>query len=260
MTQTLAVALSLGVASVSRAAPSPDTSSEFASERARSLYEAGLAKFDAGDYEGALIDLDESLEVETKAKSLYAKAQSLNKLGRCREAVPIYNRVLTMLPDSSPATGAVKDALVMCAEKLVSEDADEEPVDEADDDANDELEDDESDEPQNRWYTDVVAPVLIGAGLVGVTVGGVFLSRASGIDPENAPSYGDFSSQRDEQRSAQITGGVAMGVGAALVLGGVVRYVVVASRGRKSADLALVPTASPRAGRWSVGLGVAGRF
>ncbi len=267
MTQALAVGFAMTGAPVVHAAPvayapADDTSSDFSSERARSLYESGIVKFDAGDYEGALVDLDASLEIETQASSLYAKAQSFNKLGRCRDAVPIYNRVLQMLPETSSAADAVKDAMVICAEKMVAEGATVEPPAE-DEDVEPEVEpldEGPADDGEKRWYADVVAPVLLGAGLVGVTVGGVFLGRASQLDPANAPSYGEFVRERDDQRSAQITGGIGMGIGSALVLGGIVRYIVVASRGRRERDVALVPMVAPQRGRWSAGLGFSGRF
>ena len=94
---SLGVALSLSVPTVAAAAPA------FKDGEAQALYDEGIERFDAGDFEGALEKLDASIAVERSTLALYAKAQSLNKLERCREAVPIYNEVLSTLPEESVA-------------------------------------------------------------------------------------------------------------------------------------------------------------
>lgn len=247
----LAAALGAGAPHGHAAAAPPDT---FQSDRARGLYDTGIAKFDAGDYEGALEDLNGSLELEPQAKTLYAKAQSLNKLERCREAVPIYNEVLIRLPDDSPAASAVKDALVTCAEKLAADDGEPLPEPEV------EPEPEPEPEPESKpaWYKDIPAPILLGLGLVGVGVGGAFLGRASGLDPEGAADYGAFEDERVEQRQLRIRGGVIVGVGGALVVGGIVRYLLVARKLRKEDGASAF--VAPAVGRRSAGFTVTGRF
>lgn len=229
----LGVALSLGaVAPTVHAAPAAPE--DFESESARALYEAGIADFNDGDYEGALAELDASLDIEVQARTLYAKAQSLNKLERCREAVPIYNRVLELLPADSPAQPAVKDALVICAEQMAAEDAAaaSEPVVEPTPNEDEEPRRKRKRGNGNAWYKDPYAPVMLGLGAVGVGVGGYFLAEAAKLDPDAAGTYGGFEVERDRQRDLQIRGGIITGVGGALVLGGVIRYIVVATRNR----------------------------
>lgn len=246
----LAAALAAGTPHVHAAAPPAES---FKSDRARGLYDTGLAKFDAGDYEGALEDLDGSLELEPQLKTLYAKAQTLNKLERCREAVPIYNEVLHQLPDNGEAASTVKDALIWCAEKLAADESDP-----AEPEVEPEPEPEPESEPEPAWYKDIPAPILLGVGLVGVGVGGAFLGRANGLDPESASDYGGFEDERVAQRQLRIRGGVILGVGSALVVGGIVRYLVVARKLRDE-DSASAFVAPAVGRRWS-GLTVTGRF
>jgi len=234
------------------AAPAPaDT---FESDRARSLYDTGVTKFDAGDYDGALEDLNGSLAIEPQAKTLYAKAQTLNKLDRCREAVPIYNEVLQRLPDNSEAASTVKDALISCAEKLAADEG--EP--EAEPEAEPEPEPEAEPEPEPAWYKDIPAPIIVGVGLVGVGVGAAFLAQGNGLDPESAADYGAFEDERTTQRQLRIRGGVIAGVGGALVVGGIVRYVLVARRLRNEEGVSAF--VAPAVGRRWGGLTVTGRF
>ena len=241
---------------VARAAIAPG--GDFTDERARSRYEAGLEKFDAEDYRGALEDLDASIARERTTLALYAKAQTLNKLDRCGEAVPLYNEVLGSVPDESSAASAVKDALVVCAEKLAlvtSEEPEPEPEPESESDPEPEP---EEPPPRRAWYKDIPAPILLGVGVVGVGVGGAFLGAAARLDPENAADYGAFEVEREDQRDLRIRGGIILGIGGALVIGGAIRYALVARK--IDAENASTARVMPTFGRRWGGVSVQGRF
>ncbi len=244
-----------GVAIAAPASANPD---------AEALLNSGIDRFDAGDYEGALIDLDASIELDRSAKALYAKAQSLYKLNRCPDAIPLYNEVLEILPEDSPAWSAVKDALVTCVEELAKEQDEPDvvaPPPIVDSDPEGESEDDVDEDrpptgpPPKAWYKDPYAPVLIGVGAVGVGVGGYFLSEASKENAASPEQYDEFAKKGERVQQLQIRGGVILGVGGALVLAGVIRYTVLGVKGRR-ATTAFVPTAGPR---WA-GISASGRF
>jgi len=237
----------------------------FQDPEAEALYNEGLQKSDAGDFEGALEPLDASLSIERTAKALYAKAHSLHRLDRCRDAVPLYRETLTMVQEGSPADLIIRDALVNCAEKMAEEDDpivapvitepvadDDVPVDEPDD-----TDDVQPDEPRKPWYTDVYAPIFIGVGAVGVGVGGYFLSEAAKENARQPEQYDEFAAKGDRVTQLQVRGGVILGIGGALVLTGAIRYAVLAARGRKS-KTAFVP--SPSLGRRWAGVSFSGRF
>ena len=239
--------------------------SGFDNPEAEALYVEGVTMFDGGDFEGALEKVEASLAIESTAKSLYAKAQSLNKLGRCREAVPIYNEVLAMLPDKSAARPAVKDALVTCAEKMAEEEeAVVTPPVVADSGAGEgsDLGDgsDPVDEPPpksggKKWYVDPYAPVLIGVGAIGVGIGGYYLGQASEENSKQPEQYDEFAAKGERVRQLQVQGGVILGVGAALVLTGAIRYAVLGVRGRRD-KTAFTPLVGPRL----TGASFSGRF
>lgn len=253
---SLGVALLLSAPTVAAAAPA------FKDREAQALYDQGIERFDVGDFEGALQELDASLAVERSTAALYAKAQSLNKLERCREAVPIYNEVLATVPEDSAAYGAVKDALVTCAEKLALEDDPVAPVSEPEPeedvgaaDLADEV-DQQPAKPRKAWYTDPYAPIFIGVGAVGVGLGGYYLSEASKEDARQPGQYDEFAAKGERVRRLQIQGGVILGVGGALLLTGVIRYAVLGARDRKANAAAVAPAWGHR---WA-GVSFSGRF
>lgn len=259
---SVGVALSLtGPAIVRTAAAAP---SGFENPDAEALYAEGVELFDRGEFEAALEKVEASLAIESTAKSLYAKAQSLNKLDRCREAVPIYNEVLRMLPDKSAARPAVKDALVTCAEKMAEQ---EDPVvapppiedtatDAAETDPNPGPADEPAPEPTGKkWYADPYAPVLIGVGAIGVGLGGYYLGQASEENSKQPEQYDEFAAKGERVRKLQVQGGVILGVGGALLLTGVIRYAVLGARGRRN-KTAFTPVLGPR----FTGASLTGRF
>jgi len=251
----VAITLTLGPARLVAAAPD----SNFSSDRARELYERGVQKFDQLDYEGALEELDASLAVERTTPALYAKAQALNKLGRCGDAVPVYDEVLEAVPPKSTAASAVKDALVTCAEKLAADraEADQLPAEPEPEPVSDPEPESDPHRDGPAWYRDVPAPILLGVGMVGVGVGAGLLGQAASLDPENADDYGAFESERDQQHSRRIAGGVILGVGGALLVGGVVRYILVARKNdAQRSPAALTPSFGPH----QAGLTIRGRF
>ncbi|MBV1857937.1 MAG: CDC27 family protein [Nannocystaceae bacterium] len=238
--------------------------SGFESPDAEALYLEGLALYDSGEFEEALEKVEASLEIESTVGALYAKAQSLNTLGRCREAVPIYKEVLGLLPENAIARPAVKDALVTCAEKMAEDDAAvvTPPVvlgngsgDESDiGGASDPVDDAPSRSGAKKWYADPYAPVLIGVGAIGVGIGGYYLAQASAENSKQPELYDEFAAKGERVRQLQVQGGVILGVGGALVLTGAIRYVILGVRARN--EMAFTPLVGPR----FTGASLSGRF
>ena len=254
----LGLALSLAVPASAIAAPVPIDDPE-----AKALFEDGVERYESGDLEGALEKLDASLAIQRSTEALFTKGQSLNRLGRCREAVPVYKEVLTHVEPGSEAEAAVKNVLVVCAEKMAEEDDEPlvAPVIDSDTSDDDDIVEpvDEVDEPRKqpgkRWYKDPYAPVLIGVGAIGIGVGGYYLGQAADENARQPEQYDEFAAKGDRVRRLQIQGGVILGVGGALLLTGAIRYAVLAARDRRSRT-AVAPSFGPR---WA-GISVAGRF
>lgn len=74
--------------------------------------------FDAGDFEAALVIFDAALLKERTTRALYAKGQTLAKLGRCAEALSLYDEVLERLPKDAESRKVVEDALQACNKKV----------------------------------------------------------------------------------------------------------------------------------------------
>lgn len=76
------------------------------------------------------------------------------------------------------------------------------------------------------WFADPAGDVLTGLGLAGVAFGGVMLMSASSAssDAKSAPTYDQFKALDDKAKSRGTIGMIAAGAGAALILGGVIRY------------------------------------
>jgi len=68
--------------------------------------------------------------------------------------------------------------------------------------------------------------VLTGLGIAGVAFGGVMLMSASSAssDAKSAPTYDQFKVLDDKAKSRGTIGVIAAGAGAALIIGGVIRY------------------------------------
>jgi tetratricopeptide (TPR) repeat protein len=79
-----------------------------------------------------------------------------------------------------------------------------------------------------RWYQDPIGWTLVGAGLVAIGVGAGFLILSNGLsdDAKTATDQSHAQSLLDSSHTFQVAGGVTIGVGAALVAGGVVKMVL----------------------------------
>jgi hypothetical protein len=109
-----------------------------------------------------------------------------------------------------------------------------------------------ADEPKRPWYSDTAGNALVAAGTGGILLGGVLvLSARTDVAKANQGAaggitlaeYNDLSASADDK---QLWGSIAAGAGAALVIGGVVRYL--------TADRVMIAPSTDRAGlqaRWT---------
>ncbi len=119
----LPVAGLLTVSSVAGPLPLPETEpttapSSAADLEAEALYNAGVERFEEGEFEAALVPLEASLELLDDPNTRYAYAQTLNKLGRCPEAVREYERILDAVPEGSDVQRVLEGAIRACAGQM----------------------------------------------------------------------------------------------------------------------------------------------
>ena len=202
----------------------------------------GQAALGRDDYEGAIEAYQRALAIEREAKVLYLLGQAEFLRGDCRASVRYFKEVKTF--EVSPAIeDAMRPYLAECAEQLLESP---EPVPEAPPEPepaeveepaatvpSSSAEDGASDEPRapRRWYQDPLGDVLVVTGVLGAAAGAALLGVAYGRRT-GAESYGELEGDAAGIRTFRIAGGAALGVGAALAIGGFIRWGMVARRSR----------------------------
>jgi hypothetical protein len=198
---------------------------------ARALYERGLAAYQAKDYAGATRAFEDGYALDARPEFLFANAQARRLAGDCRGAVPLYQRFLEKSP-TPVQTSATHIALARCAQQMAHERPAPIPVAPA-----------PPPPPPAPWTHDRVGAVLVGAGLVGLAVGGTFLALSFSARPpdDGLAQYADFKVRQESANRRFTIGVVSLAVGGVLTTTGVGRYLSVRRRGRGSATLTIVP-------------------
>jgi hypothetical protein len=198
------------------------------------------AAFTAGDYEAAAKAAGEAHVATGDPKYLYAQAQAERFGGRCDLAVEHYRSFITLVP-SSDATLAAQDNIAECEALLAAAPAPApvEPLGPAEP----EPAALPVDAPRPRhWARDPVGGVLVGAGVVVLGVGGGLYGQAkaderAAMRATDVVAYGE---RIDRAYTLSRAGLPVMIIGGALVVGGVVRWAVLARRNARSQDLARI--------------------
>jgi tetratricopeptide (TPR) repeat protein len=189
---------------------------------------AAAAFFKVGNFEGALAEFRAAYELDPKPDYLYAMATIEEQRGACAAAIDLYQQFLDTRPPAEDVE-VVEAAIATCKAKLGEPEP--EPV------VPEPRPPEPTPEPrplppptrrvQRPFYSDVLGDALVGAGGVGIGVGVVFYVLARGdardaADPGPRETYDQlWQRAQDRQRIAAI----ATGAGAALVIGGVVRWI-----------------------------------
>ena len=277
MQSILAVALSLAIVAPPKLLSDPEAQAKF---------EEAQAAFQSSDYRAAADAIKAAYEIEPLPALLYPWAQAEREAGNCQEAVGLYQRAIDAGVSDDIAEAAQVN-IDRCNEILeeqelvvVDEEGGEEETDDtAEDDTEDDLFGEEEEEPEpepepeplpekpqqtdtdeqpkaKKWYADPTGGVLTGLGLAGVGAGvGLLLvanSRAKTAADEDLNS--DYLDMRDSATKLRNGGAAALAIGSTLLLGGIIRYAVVAKKNKAA-------TASVFVGpRGMAGVSISGRF
>jgi hypothetical protein len=213
------------------AAPRADESGAPMTPAARALYDRGLSFYQSKDYAGAIKALEEGFALEPRREFLFANAQARRLSGDCRGAVPLYQRFLEMAPPPVQAS-ATHIALARCAQQMAAEKPAAPPA---------LLVPPAPPAPPPPWTHDRWGAVLLGAGAVGLGVGGAFLWASFAALPGaggSAPQYQAAYATADARHAIAVVGFVGGGV---LAAAGIARYAWVRHERRAHATLTLVP-------------------
>jgi tetratricopeptide (TPR) repeat protein len=242
--------VALAVASTADAQPAP------ADPKAEAKAHADVATrlFDAQQYGKAAEEYQQAYLLDPQPLYLYASAQALRLDGNCTRALRSYNAYLRTNPSELDAQKThtnierceqhlkdhppvvepkvVPPSTVTSQTTVIPPTTPPPPVERS----------------APSWTSDWAGHALVGGGLI-VAVTGVVLyrgGRATIDDNISAPTYGDFVAGRgdlDAAKRNQTIGVSAMAVGGALVVGGIVRYVVHSGGGSASnVSASITPT------------------
>ena len=223
--------------------------------------------FQNEDFDAAAAAVEAAYIIEPKPMLLYPWAQAERSRGNCEAAVELYQRFLDSDPPDEMAGVAIENR-DLCQAEL---DAEQEVIEDDDGSVVDEVLAEEDPEPSpapvtndnqpkaKAWYKDPVGGVLVGVGVAGVGAGvgllAVASSRAKGASEMD--THSEYMDARDGATTLRNGGAIALSIGRALVVGGVVRYLLVAKKGNKDATAwRLSPELGPR---WT-GVSIGRRF
>src|SRR5690348_17897207 len=229
-----AVALLLSVAVARPAAADPVRAMK---PDARRHFEAGLEAYAAKDYQRAADELAAGHAIDPHPDFLFPWAQSERLSGDCAAAVPLYRQVLDADVVDADERRDVERLLEQCEAEAPAEDepaaepaAAAEPTERRDFVAASATEI-EASAPEGGgsarpWYRDGWGAALTAGGAVGLAVGAGFLWSASRAEDDSgdAGDLGTFIDDTDRANRNYTLGAVSIGVGAALLAGGVIRY------------------------------------
>ena len=193
---------------------------------ARAQFDKGVAAYTQGDYAAAAEALGASYALEADVETLFAWAQTERKLDHCDKAAELYAKLLEAdLPDENKAV--VREKLDECQTILAAQaPPPAAPPPQTSTMSTPPAPPRSPAEPRRAWWKDPVGGVLVGAGVIGLGVGSVFLvqARAADQDQAGAMTYGEFQALEDRAQSRGKLGvGLLIG-GGVLVTAGVVWY------------------------------------
>jgi hypothetical protein len=173
---------------------------------------------------------------------LYTQAQAERRGGRCDVAIELFEKFLeTGPPDVAAATA--RGYAAECREQIGDVEA---PTPEPEPVATPEPVDTPAVEPAppRPWWKDPWGGAFVGLGTASLATGAVLVGLAHrgadrAADAGDDRAYGDRLARAE---TFQIAGATVMSVGAAMLVGGAVRWIVLARRGRdRTPKVALAP-------------------
>ena len=220
-------------------------------DAARQAYERARTHFAAEEFLAAAEALREAYALDPQVDYLYQRGHALRLAGGCAGAIEVFERVEAQVQaeaqraevqrwiehcrDVVRAAGAADDDVGGDANAV---DATVEPMPSDEDRLGDDIGSPPVDAPPPR--KDVLAGALLGVGSTVAVAGAGMVIGASvvagrDVDRESEP---DYERRAAQVRTLQVAGGVALGVGLAVVVGAVARYGILVARRRRAADRA----------------------
>ena len=196
--------------------------------------DAALKAYEAKDYDVAFREFDQAYAVDPNPALLYATAQALRHASKCGPAIEMYRRYLDTRPNDTQVAAA-KSGIATCEATIKTEPRSQptpepKPPPPAPAPAPPVAQAPAQPVPSSAsWYKrDPLADGLVVGGAIGIGVGIVFLAKGSSSEhaSQTAQFRDDFIHDLDDATSQRRIGAVALSLGAAMAVGGIVVFVV----------------------------------
>jgi hypothetical protein len=216
--------------------------------KAKAAFQEGIAAYGKQDYAGAAEAFGRSFGLEEDIETLFAWAQAERQAEHCDKAVELYRKLLSAkLPDANRQV--VTEKMAECLKIIAAKEPP--PVEPTPDPEPPKVDKEEIRKPppaaegKSRWR-DPLGGVLVGAGAIGLGVGGFFLVKSHGAaaDSKSATDHATALDLKDKAKSQGQIGVIAAAAGGALLVGGIVRYATRKSERDSVVSMWLTPDAA----------------
>lgn len=169
---------------------------------------------------------------------LYSQAMSLRRAGSCPEAIGVFEAFIAEHPPEPDVEAARLqigecEALIARAAPEPTPQIDPEPTSVVAPPPPEVAEDDTPASGRASWARDPWGGVLVAiGGVAAITGGGLLLVSNGSTNGPEAETERAHSQRENDVRNTSTAGFVLLGAGAALLVGGIVRYSVLARRGK----------------------------
>ena len=212
-------------------APVPDPvapTATAASEPERDPAERAAELFGAGEFLEAADAFEEAFAKTGDPAFVFGRAQALRRAGNCAAAIDELERFIALAPPQSDIDEA-QIVISSCRRVLgVEASVDDEPKPEPLQPVA------PPPEPKRPWHRDPAGAALLGSGLVFAAIGAGLLGGSFARARDRRESESAWESRGRSVRVLSTSGIVLLGTGGALVVASVVRWAIVARRGRAS--------------------------
>lgn len=200
--------------------PAPDPA-----QQAGALFEAGRFVEAAEAFERAYVTTGD-------AAFLFGRAAALRRAGNCNGAIDVLEQFIATTPPAADVEEAQR-VIDTCRSVLGEPEPTVDPIG-PEPSATPQPSGDASDRPAPTWRRDVPGGVLVGVGSVASVAGAGLLIGAVSLARDRQETEADYERRVIRLRNTRTAGIALAAVGGSLIVGGIVRYIVVARRGESS--------------------------
>jgi hypothetical protein len=253
----LAITATAATASPARAQPSPASPSATAQADADRLVAQAAAHFEAGRLAASLDAFRRAHALVRDPKLLFAMAKLEVELGDCASAIEHLRQFLALDPGPRATEAARKESAACGAESTSAPAAPSAPVAAPPDPSSppEPLAAAPRREPailhaaapaRSPWFRDTAGNVLVGAGGVSLLAGGAFWALSWHGANASASTEAENTRLADRASDFRLAAIISGGVGAALVVGGILRYAT------RDAGAPVDVAAAPHGDGWTI--------